>query len=103
MTTGVQADVSKGSVKFRAGSAAVNGTTMETQKVAPKPKVRSMYNHLFAIHAKSRPSPLSRQDQPEAPNYNGFRNLMALVLGMPSPAMCARHMLMNAQWYRTCD
>ena len=75
-------DVSSGKkLTFRAEAASVE----TTDKPVARPKVGrtfSRYNHLFAIHAKTRPSPLTRGDQPDAPNYNGFRNLMALVLGM---------------------
>ena len=78
-------DVSAGSkVAFRADSSTLNGNNAGVDKVGPRPKVGrtySRYNHLFAIHAKTRPSPLSRQDLPEATNFNGFRNLMVLMLG----------------------
>ncbi|KAF2431775.1 diacylglycerol acyltransferase DGAT2 [Tothia fuscella] len=38
------------------------------------------YNHLFAIHAKSKASCLTNQDSTEQPSYAGFRNLMVLML-----------------------
>lgn len=40
------------------------------------------YNHLFAIHSKSRASCLTSQDAEVTPSFVGFRNLMVLVLGM---------------------
>jgi hypothetical protein len=51
-------------------------------------KTYSRYSHLFAIHSKSKPSPLTRQDQTETPNFDGFRNLMALVLSIYQLAAC---------------
>ncbi|RDI79079.1 hypothetical protein Vi05172_g10945 [Venturia inaequalis] len=38
------------------------------------------YNHLFAIHSKSRASCLTSQDAAETPSFVGFRNLMVLML-----------------------
>ena len=40
------------------------------------------YNHLFAIHSKSKASCLTSQDAEQTPNFVGFRNLMVLMLGM---------------------
>jgi diacylglycerol O-acyltransferase-1 len=40
------------------------------------------YNHLFAIHSKSKASCLTSQDAEETPSFVGFRNLMVLMLGM---------------------
>jgi len=45
------------------------------------------YNHLFAIHAESKASPLSSQDAAETPSFVGFRNLMVLMLCMTSGAL----------------
>lgn len=40
---------------------------------------QAKYKHIFAIHAHSRTSTLSR-DAPTTPSFLGFRNLMVLVL-----------------------
>jgi hypothetical protein len=40
----------------------------------------SKYKHVYAIHAKTRPSTLSH-DSEAAPSFVGFRNLMVIVLG----------------------
>jgi len=78
------ADTSLGKkLTFRAEAASTETADHDKESAPARPKfgrVMSRYNHLFAIHAKTRPSPLTRGDQPDAPNYNGFRNLMALVL-----------------------
>ncbi len=42
--------------------------------------VRDKYRHVRAVHVQSKPSCLST-DTTEAPNFIGFRNLMAIVLG----------------------
>ena len=80
------ADTSLGKkLTFRAEAASTETADHDKESAPARPKfgrVMSRYNHLFAIHAKTRPSPLTRGDQPDAPNYNGFRNLMALVLGL---------------------
>ncbi|KAF2836698.1 diacylglycerol acyltransferase DGAT2 [Patellaria atrata CBS 101060] len=50
---------------------ALNGSLREIEE--PK------YRHVFAVHAKSRPSMLSK-DAEKTPSFLGFRNLMVLVL-----------------------
>lgn len=107
-STSTSADVVAPSSKLTFKTeAAPNYSKLEGEgKKVPRPKVGrtfSRYNHLFAIHAKSRPSPLTRSDQTETPNYNGFRNLMALVL---SACCCGCEVLAHAyrvQLYRICD
>lgn len=48
---------------------------------AKKIFVLRKYNHLFAIHSKSKASCLTSQDAEETPSFVGFRNLMVLMLG----------------------
>ncbi|RMZ81622.1 hypothetical protein DV737_g2441, partial [Chaetothyriales sp. CBS 132003] len=61
---------------------------------AKKRSVRSKYRHVFAFHAKSRPSCLSHES-PEAPSFLGFRNLMVLTVVV----MNLRLVIENAKKY----
>jgi hypothetical protein len=86
MSTSV--DMPENKLKFHNDTNGVAAVVDSPERKAATKRTYSKYNHLFAIHAKSRVSPLTRQDQTETPNFNGFRNLMALVLGTcPSDAM----------------
>lgn len=51
------------------------------QNAKPLTAAERKYNHAYAIHAKSKVSPLSAGADP-APNFIGFRNLMILMLSM---------------------
>ena len=56
--------------------------------------VRDKYRHVRAVHVQSKPSCLST-DTTETPNFIGFRNLMAIVLGEShSLTDWARHHMM---------
>lgn len=57
-----------------------NGTS--TQRPSSRGKgLESKYNHVFPVHSERKTSCLSH-DAEATPNFVGFRNLMALVLGM---------------------
>lgn len=56
----------------------VPATSTETHPPS-KPKVRSKYRHVAALHSKTQPSCLSHESK-EAPSFIGFRNLMILTI-----------------------
>lgn len=59
----------------------VNGNTDGQNS---KPKFRSKYKHVAALHKISRPSILSHDSQ-EVPSFLGFRNLMVLTISEFGP------------------
>jgi hypothetical protein len=92
LSTSVDVPETKPTFRSEAGkeNAVIAVDTSEQKAVATRRY--NKYNHLFATHSKSRLSPLTRQDQTETPNFNGFRNLMALVLGMYILTTCMVHL-----------
>ena len=59
-----------------------------------KPKVKSKYRHVMALHGKIRPSCLSHESV-EAPSFLGFRNLLVLTIVV----MNLRLVIENAKKY----
>lgn len=70
--------ISNGRSDGQTAEAAEKSNGHQVQSKTRKPKRK--YNHLFAIHSKSKASCLSSQDATETPSYVGFRNLMVLML-----------------------
>ena len=67
---------SKNLADVRAPVEIPNGTV---DKSASRPKVRSKYRHVAALHSKAQPSCLSHETT-ETPSFIGFRNLMVLTI-----------------------
>lgn len=67
----------KGSLSKSDGQVQANGTAPRNTEQRPQPK----YKHALAVHTKETPSILTTGLGP-APKFDGFRNLMILVISM---------------------
>lgn len=76
-------------IEIAAALSQVNGVVKEVSEVknAPavpppaRPKQRSKYRHVAALHFKQQPSCLSHESE-ATPSFLGFRNLMVLTISM---------------------